>query len=85
MHSSMYTMNKERKKMVGEGGLAAFSYTNSFFYEARVRSRVRVRYGGTPISKKLGYGYGGVFFYYIFLYIIIHIFLNIYELKNKYG
>ena len=51
-------------------------------YEARVR--FRVRYDGTPISKKLGYRYGRVFFYYIFLYIIIHIFLNICELKNKY-
>jgi hypothetical protein len=49
-----------------------------FYYEARVRFRVRVRYGGTPISKKLGYGYGGVFFYYIFLYIIIYIYFYIY-------
>ena len=54
-------------------------------YEAQVRFQVRVRYGGIPIPKKLGYEYGGVFFYYIFLYIIIHIFLNICELKNKYG
>ena len=54
-------------------------------YEAQVRFQVRVRYGGIPILKKLGYEYGGVFFYYIFLYIIIHIFLNICELKNKYG
>ena len=53
-------------------------------YEARVCFRVWVRYGGTPIPKKLGYGYGGIFFYYIFLYIIIHIFLNICKLKNKY-
>ena len=53
-------------------------------YEARVCFRVRVRYDGTPIPKKLEYGYGRVFFYYIFLYIIMHIFLNICELKNKY-
>ena len=53
-------------------------------YKARVRFGVRVWYGGTPIPKKLGYGYGGIFFYYIFLYIIMHIFLNICELKNKY-
>ena len=53
------------------------------YYEARIRFRVRVRvrYGGTPIPKKLGYRYSGIFFYYIFLYIIIHIFLNICELK----
>ena len=49
------------------------------YYEARIR--FWVRYGGTSIPKKLGYRYGGIFFYYIFLYIIIHIFLNICELK----
>ena len=53
-------------------------------YKARVRFGVRVWYGGTLIPKKYGYGYGGIFFYYIFLYIIMHIFLNICELKNKY-
>jgi hypothetical protein len=54
-----------------------------YIYEAQVCFQVWVRYGGTPIPKKLGYGYGGVFFYYIFLYIIMHIFLNICELKNN--
>ena len=44
-------------------------------YEARVRFRVRVRYGGTTIPKKTGYGYDGVFFYYMyFLYYCAYIF-----------
>jgi hypothetical protein len=46
--------------------------------EARVRFRVQVlvpvRYGGTTILKKIGYGYGeNICFIKFFLYIIMHI------------
>jgi hypothetical protein len=61
--------------------------------EARVRFRVRVpvpvRYDGTTILKKIGYGYGGIYvllkkFIYYYAY-IFHILISICEFKSNYG
>jgi hypothetical protein len=53
-----FFLRKKKKKLVN--------------YEARVRFQVQVRYGGTTIFKKLGYGYGGVYFIFnIFIYCYI--------------
>ncbi len=39
--------------------------------EARIHFWILIRYGGTAIPKKLGYGYGGVYF-------LLYIFINCY-------
>jgi hypothetical protein len=57
-----------------------FLYSLSLFF-----TNIFTRKHGYAFRYEYEYGYSGVFFYYIFLYIIKHIFLNICELKNKYG
>ena len=69
-------------KLVSE--VIALKYQCVSHYEAWVHFWVRVwvmvRYDSTIILKKSRYGYGGIFFYYIYIfYILMHTFLNIYE------